>query len=188
GHGSDQGHPHGQWLRVRLGALWVTARHAATPHTHDSADRLDTALECSRRGIRTLVWSFTGLFLTAVLQLALVLVTGSARLLGDPIHNFADALTALPIGIAFLLGRRVATRRYTYGLGRAEDLAGVVVVLVIAASAVVAAYTAVRRLIEPEPVSHLWVVAAAGLIGFAGHEIVAWWRITSGRHVGSAPV
>jgi len=189
GHGSDQGHPHrhaprGRW--GRLGALWAMVRHAATPHTHDSADRLDTALECSRRGLRTLVWSFAGLFLTAVLQLVLVLVTGSVALLGDTIHNFADALTALPIGIAFLLGRRVATRRYTYGLGRAEDLAGVAVVLVIAGAAVGAAYAAVRRLIEPQPVSHLWVVAVAGLIGFAGNEIVAWWRISVGRQIGSA--
>jgi cation diffusion facilitator family transporter len=107
-------------------------------------------------------------------------------LLGDTIHNFADALTALPIGIAFLLGRRVATRRYTYGLGRAEDLAGVVVVMIIAASAALAGWQAVDRLLHPQPVQHLWIVAAAGVIGFAGNEIVARYRITVGRQIGSA--
>jgi cation diffusion facilitator family transporter len=115
-----------------------------------------------------------------------VLISGSVALLGDTIHNFADALTALPIGIAFLLERRVATRRYTYGLGRAEDLAGVVVVLIIAASAALAGYEAVLRLIHPQPVQHLWVVAAAGVIGFAGNEIVARYRILVGRQIGSA--
>jgi cation diffusion facilitator family transporter len=157
-----------------------------TPHSHDSADRFDTALETSKRGIRTLVWSFVALFVTATVQLAVVSFTSSVALLGDTIHNFADALTALPVGIAFVLGRRVATRRYTYGLGRAEDLAGVVVVLVIAASAAVAGYETVARLIRPQPVAHVGVVALAGVVGFAGNEIVARWRITVGRRIGSA--
>jgi cation diffusion facilitator family transporter len=156
------------------------------PHSHDSADRVDTALETSRLGMRTLGWSFAALFVTAVAQLAVVFVSGSVALLGDTIHNFADALTALPLGVAFLLGRRAATRRYTYGLGRAEDLAGVIVVLIIAGSAVIAGWQAVDRLIHPQPVSHLWVVAAAGVIGFLGNEIVARYRIVVGRRIGSA--
>jgi cation diffusion facilitator family transporter len=156
------------------------------PHSHDSADRVDTALETSKRGLRTLIWSFAALFATAIAQLTVVLISGSVALLGDTIHNFADALTALPIGIAFLLGRRVATRRYTYGLGRAEDLAGVVVVMIIAASAALAGWQAVDRLLRPQPVQHLWIVAAAGVIGFAGNEIVARYRITVGRQIGSA--
>ncbi|NBH03653.1 cation diffusion facilitator family transporter [Amycolatopsis sp. SID8362] len=168
GHG--HGHRHSRWR----------------PHSHDSTDRLDHALETSRRGVRTLVWSFAALFVTAVAQLGLVLVTGSVALLGDTIHNFADALTAVPLGIAFLLGRRAATRRYTYGLGRSEDLAGVVVVLVVAASAAIAGYESVVRLLHPEPVGHPWVVAAAGLIGFAGNELVARYRIKVGREIGSA--
>ncbi|MGW5715354.1 cation diffusion facilitator family transporter [Amycolatopsis sp. NPDC003865] len=156
------------------------------PHSHDSADRVDHALETSRRGLRTLTWSFAALFATAVAQLALVLVTGSVALLGDTIHNFADALTAVPLAVAFVLGRRAATRRYTYGLGRAEDLAGVVVVLVVAASAVLVGYESVRRLLDPQPVGHPWVVAAAGVIGFAGNELVARHRIKVGREIGSA--
>ena len=178
-HGHGHGHRHRR-------TLWSRLRHVITPHSHDSADRVDTALETSRQGIRTLTWSFVALFCTAIVQLAVVLLSGSVALLGDTIHNFADALTALPLGVAFLLGRRAATRRYTYGLGRAEDLAGVVVVLVIAASAVVAGWQAVDRLVHPQPVSHLWVVALAGFIGFAGNEIVARYRITVGRRIGSA--
>ncbi|MEV7548774.1 cation diffusion facilitator family transporter [Amycolatopsis sp. NPDC089917] len=180
GHGHGHGHSHGhQPRKSRL-------RHLLTPHSHDSADRVDTALETSKRGVRTLIWSFAALSVTAFAQLALVLVTGSVALLGDTIHNFADALTAVPLGIAFLLGRRAATRRYTYGLGRAEDLAGVLVVVLIAASAFLAGYESVERLLDPRPVRHLWVVAAAGVIGFAGNELVARYRITVGREIGSA--
>ncbi|ASR39538.1 cation diffusion facilitator family transporter [Prauserella marina] len=147
---------------------------------------MDPALETSKRGMRALVWSFAALFVTAVAQLALVMVTGSVALLGDTIHNFADALTSVPIGIAFVLGRRAATRRYTYGLGRAEDLAGVIVVVIIAGSAALAAYEAIHRLAHPRPVQHLWVLALAGIVGFAGNELVARYRITVGRQIGSA--
>ena len=168
GHG--HGHRHSRWR----------------PHSHDSADRVDHALETSRRGVRALVWSFAALFATAVAQLVLVLITGSVALLGDTIHNFADALTAVPLGIAFLLGRRAATRRYTYGLGRAEDLAGLVVVLVVAASAAAVGYESVLRLLDPRPVGHLWVIAVAGVVGFAGNELVARYRIKVGREIGSA--
>ncbi|HVW42675.1 MAG TPA: cation diffusion facilitator family transporter [Amycolatopsis sp.] len=171
-------HGRGEW--------WHRVRHVLTPHGHDSADRVDNALETSRRGIRVLVWSFVALFGTSVAQFALVLVTGSVALLGDSIHNFADALTAVPIGIAFLLGRRVASRRYTYGLGRAEDLAGIVVVMIIAASAALSAYQAVERLVHPRPVGHLVVLALAGVIGFVGNECVARYRIRVGRQIGSA--
>jgi cation diffusion facilitator family transporter len=176
--GSDQaGSAHSAWSRIR---------HVVRPHTHDSAERVDTALETSKRGMRTLIWSFAALFVTALLQLVVVLASGSVALLGDTVHNFGDAFTAVPLGIAFLLGRRAATGRYTYGLGRAEDLAGVVVVLIIAASAALAGSEAVLRLIHPRPVEHLWIVAVAGLIGFAGNEIAARYRITVGRRIGSA--
>lgn len=188
GRGHEHGHGHGHGRERAGGVRSVVAglRHLLTPHSHDSADRVDTALEASRRGMRTLGWSFVALLVTAAVQAVVVLFTGSVALLGDTIHNVADALTAVPVAIAFVLGRRVATRRFTYGLGRAEDLAGLVVVLIIAASAVLAGYESVRRLLDPQPVTNLWAVALAGAIGFAGNELVARWRITVGRQIGSA--
>lgn len=177
----DHDHDHGPGTGV-----WARLRHAVTPHSHDTADRFDSALETSRLGIRTLVWSFVALMVTAAAQAAIVAVTASVALLGDTIHNFADALTALPVGIALVLGRRVATRRFTYGLGRAEDLAGIVVVVLIAASAALAGYEAVRRLVDPQPVAYLWAVGAAGVVGFVGNELVARWRVRVGRRIGSA--
>jgi len=136
--------------------------------------------------MQALLLSFLALMVTAILQLVIVTFTGSVALLVDTIHNFADALTALPIAVAFTVGRRAATRRYTYGYGRAEDLAGIVVVLFIAASAVFAAVEAVRRLANPGQLHHLGLVALAGVIGFVGNEAVARYRITIGRQIGSA--
>jgi cation diffusion facilitator family transporter len=136
--------------------------------------------------MRALLLSFFALSVTAALQAVIVVLSGSVALLVDTIHNFADALTAVPIAIAFTLGRRAANRRYTYGYGRAEDLAGIVVVLVIAGSAAFAAYEAVRRLADPRDLDHLGLLAAAGVIGFLGNEAVARYRITVGRQIGSA--
>lgn len=158
----------------------------ARPHSHDAADRVDPALESSRAGIRALWISLVVLAATAGLQAVVAVWSGSVALLGDTLHNAGDALTAVPLGIAFLVGRRAANRRYTYGFGRAEDLAGIVIVLTIAASAAFAGYEAVRRLLEPQPVTHLGWVAAAAIAGFAGNELVARYRITVGRRIGSA--
>ncbi|MFC8101352.1 cation diffusion facilitator family transporter [Streptomyces sp. NPDC057363] len=165
---------------------WHRLAHRLTPHSHESADKLDPALESSARGLRALWVSLAVLGATAAAQAAVVLVSGSVALLGDTVHNTADALTAVPLGIAFVLGRRAATRRFTYGYGRAEDLAGVVIVLTIAASAVLAAWTAVDRLLDPRPVSHVPAVAVAAVVGFAGNEWVARYRIRAGREIGSA--
>jgi cation diffusion facilitator family transporter len=160
--------------------------HAFRPHTHESADKIDPALEASAEGIRALWISLAVLGATTVLQAAVVAVSGSVALLGDTIHNAADALTAVPLGLAFLLGRRPPTRRYTYGYGRAEDVAGIVILLTIAASALAAGYTALERLADPQPVGHLTAVAMAALVGFAGNELVARYRIRVGRRIGSA--
>ncbi|MBB4751953.1 cation diffusion facilitator family transporter [Actinoplanes lobatus] len=176
-HGTGHHHRHG-W-RHRL-------KHVVTPHSHDSADKVDSALEASREGMRALWISLVGLGVTALLQAVVVVLSGSVALLGDTLHNVADALTAVPLGIAFWLGRRAATRAYTYGFGRAEDLAGIVIVLVITASAAASAWFAVDRLLDPRTMTHLPWVFAAGLIGFAGNEIVARYRIAVGRRIGSA--
>jgi cation diffusion facilitator family transporter len=166
--------------------LWRRLRHALEPHSHDAADKVDPALESSREGLRALWISLVALGVTAALQAVVVVLSGSVALLGDTLHNVADALTAVPLGIAFLLGRRAATRAYTYGFGRAEDLAGIVIVLVILGSAVLAGWTAADRLLDPRPMTHLPWVFAAGVIGFAGNELVARYRITVGRRIGSA--
>ena len=179
-HGAEHGHhPHPSGIKGFFQELFV-------PHSHDAADSIDTALESSREGVRALKISLVVLLATTVLQFAVVLISGSVALLADTIHNFSDAMTAVPLWIAFVLGRRAATRRYTYGFGRAEDLAGLFIVGVIAASAIVAAVQSIDRLVNPQPLFNLGWVLAAGVIGFAGNEIVAVYRIRVGRKIGSA--
>ena len=176
GHG--HGHPHRGPLR------WVP--HLFVPHSHDPAGRLDPTMESNREGMRALWISLIVLGATALTQAVVVFLSGSVALLSDTLHNVADALTALPVGIAFLLGRRRATRRFTYGFGRAEDIAGIVVVLVISGSALAAAVESVRRLTEPTEMAYLPAVATAAVIGFLGNEIAAQVRIRTGRRIGSA--
>jgi cation diffusion facilitator family transporter len=177
GHGHDHRHRHG--VAGRLG-------HLLRPHSHEAADKVDAAMEASAAGIRALWISLAVLAGTAAVQAAVVAVSGSVALLGDTLHNASDALTAVPLGIAFLVGRRPPTRRYTYGFGRAEDLAGIVVVLLIAVSSALTAAEALIRLAHPRPVTSLAAVAVAALIGFAGNEVVARYRIVVGRRIGSA--
>ena len=156
------------------------------PHSHDAADSVDSALEASERGLRAVKISFVALMVTALLQVLVIAATGSVALLADTIHNFSDALTAVPLFVAFRLSRRPPTRRYTYGYRRAEDLAGVFVIAMIALSAVIAAYQAIDRLINPRPITNIGWLFLAGLIGFAGNELVALYRIRVGRQIGSA--
>ncbi|MFC8074161.1 cation diffusion facilitator family transporter [Streptomyces sp. NPDC057307] len=183
-------HPHGHVRHEGPGgrlARWRhTLGHLLTPHSHESADKTDHALESSAKGMRALWVSLAVLGVTALAQVVVVILSGSVALLGDTVHNAADALTALPLAVAFVLGRRAATRRFTYGYGRAEDVAGLVIVLTIAASAVFAAWTAVDRLLDPQRISYLPAVAAAAVVGFIGNEWVARYRIRVGREIGSA--
>jgi cation diffusion facilitator family transporter len=173
-------HPHHDHSRL------ARLRHMVRPHSHEAADKVDAAMEASAEGLQTLWLSLAALAVTAALQAVVVAFSGSVALLGDTLHNAADALTAVPLAIAFLAGRRPPTRRYTYGYGRAEDLAGIVIVVIIAASSVLAAYEAATRLAHPRPVSNLVAVAIAALIGFTGNELVARYRIRTGRRIGSA--
>lgn len=152
-------------------------------HTHGVIDPSITATD---RGIFAVKWSFVVMIVTAVLQLAVVAWSGSIALLADTIHNFGDATTAIPLWVAFILARRPASRRFTYGLGRAEDIAGVLIVLIILFSAIVAGYEAINRLLHPQPIAQLGWVAAAGIIGFIGNEAVAVFRIRIGREINSA--
>jgi len=158
-------------------------RRHATAHADGG---LEDILTTTAAGIRVLVVSTSLLTLVAVIEVVLVAPTGSVALLGDAIHNAADVLTAVPLGVAFWLQRRPPTRRYTYGYGRAEDLAGVVVCVVIAASAVATGVLAFEHLVHPAPVHHLGAVAVAGTVGFLGNELVALYRMRAGRRLGSA--
>lgn len=173
GHGHDRGHRrdgHG---------------HQALGHSH-AGPTIDRAMEDNREGVRALKLSLVGLSLTAAIQLVVVLISDSVALLGDTLHNLTDAFTALPIWLAFTLGRRPPNRRFTHGYGRAEDVAGVVVVLFIAASGAFAAYEAIQRLRHPQPVRYLGAVMAAAVVGMVGNELVALYRIRVGRRIGSA--
>jgi cation diffusion facilitator family transporter len=185
GHEHDHDHDHDEQHVRYLGVLRKLA-HLVRPHSHEAVDKVDSALEASAEGIRALWISLAVLGATAAIQAIVVGVSGSVALLGDTLHNAADALTAVPLGVAFLVGRRPPNRRYTYGYGRAEDLAGIVIVAVIAASSALAAYEAATRLAHPRPVSNLIAVAIAALVGFGGNEAVARYRIRVGRKIGSA--
>lgn len=162
-HGHDHGHHHG--------------------HAHGI---VDPSIATHDKGLWAVKWSFVALAATAALQLVVVFLSGSVALLADTIHNFGDAATAVPLGIAFLLARKKPDKSFTFGYGRVEDLAGLAVLLTIFASAVVAGYESVQRLFHPQDVSHLWAVIAASIIGFLGNEGVAVFRLRVGREINSA--
>jgi cation diffusion facilitator family transporter len=181
-HGShDHEHGSSRWSRLTHGFSEVLGGHS-----HDAADQVDDVLEADADGRRALLISLVALALTALIQGLAVVASGSVALLGDTLHNIADALTAVPLLIAFRLARRPATKRYTYGYGRAEDLGGLFVIAMITLSSVLAAYEAIDRLFQPRDVKHLWAVAGAAVVGFLGNELVARYRITVGRRIGSA--
>ncbi len=155
----------------------------AHSHTHGV---VDATIATTSRGIWAIKWSFVGLSITAVIQIFIVVLTDSVSLLADTIHNVGDAMTAVPLWIAFLFARRAASRRFNYGFGRVEDLAGAAIVLVIAFSAAVAGYQSIERLINPRDIQYVGAVAAGGAIGFLGNEAVALFRIRIGREINSA--
>jgi len=178
-HDDTHDHPHDH-----PGGLSGILRHGAHSHGHHAA-ALDPAL-ATERGIWALKVSLAGLLLTAFFQVGVVVSSGSVALLADTIHNFSDALTAIPLWLAFTLSRRARDRRYTYGYGRAEDLAGAAIVALIFLSALEVFYQSFQKIVQPTPISNLGWVAAAAVIGFAGNELVAILRMRVGRDIGSA--
>lgn len=157
--------------------------HSGRGHAHNV---IDPSITTSERGIWAIKWSFVGLFVTALFQVVVVWLSGSVALLADTIHNFSDAATAVPLWIAFALSRWKPNRKFTYGYGRVEDLAGMSIVAIIALSAALAGYQAVQRLLHPQPVGYLWAVAVASVVGFLGNEAVALFRIKVGKEINSA--
>src|SRR5215204_3677222 len=174
---------HGHSLDLSHGGHSHSHAGAGHGHTHGV---IDPSIVTTARGIWAIKWSFIILALTAALQFVVVFVSGSVALLADTIHNIGDATTAIPLWVAFVLARRKPSKTFTYGLGRVEDLAGLLIVLIILFSAIVAGYEAIIRLIHPEPVTHLGWLTAAGIVGFLGNEAVAVFRIRVGRQINSA--
>jgi len=164
----QHGHDHGRHTHV---------------HTHGA---VDPSILTSQRGIWAVKWSFIWLFSTAAFQIVIVMFSRSVALLADTIHNIGDAATAIPLWIAFRLAHRKPTKRFTYGYGRVEDLAGVAIVFTILFSAAVAGYQSIDRFFHPQIVQYLWAVVVASVIGFIGNEAVAQFRIKVGQEIGSA--
>jgi len=154
-------------------------------HDHDHGSAQSARRDTSAEGIRATKVSLIGLGVTAALQAVIFVFSGSVALLSDTVHNLADALTAIPLWIAFSLARRHPTRRYTYGFHRAEDAAGLLIVFAIGASAAFIMWESARRLIEPRLIDNIPWVIVAGIIGAAGNELVARYRIRVGRSIGS---
>jgi cation diffusion facilitator family transporter len=177
----DHAHKH-NWLPE-----WLSSRFSIIGHSHDHRGLAsDRAFRENEEGIRTIWIALTILLVTAILQMVIVYFSGSVSLFADTAHNVGDGLNSIPLLIAFYLVRRIPTRRYNYGFGRAEDVAGIIIVISIAASAVVVFSQAIQRLINPQPLTNLGWVAAAALLGFLGNEGVAILQTRVGRKIGSA--
>lgn len=180
----DHGHGHGHGHRDSR--VLARLKHVLVPHSHDSNEAIQSAEEASGQGIRTAWIGLAGMMATAILQMVIVAVSGSIALLADTVHNLGHAATTIPLVIAFRIGRRAASRRYSYGYRRAEDLVGLFIGLIIAISAAVIIWESIDALVDPRPLSNLGWVFAAGIVGFLGNEIVAIYRIRAGRRIGSA--
>jgi cation diffusion facilitator family transporter len=179
--GHDHAHGHGH--HGDHGHAADYHHHGEHGHTHGI---VDPAITASEEGIRAVKWSFVVLFITALIQVAIVWLSGSVALLADTIHNFGDAATAIPLWVAFAFARWKPSKRFTYGYGRVEDLAGLAVVALIAFSAIVAGYESFQRLLHPQPVEYLWAVVGASIVGVLGNEAVAVFRIKVGKRIESA--
>lgn len=185
-HGPDHDHDEDHHEGHQHKSFRSRLSHLIRPHSHTHhAAALDPAL-ANARGIWALKISLVALLITAFFQVGIVAISGSVALLADTLHNFSDALTAIPLWLAFSLARRAANRRFTYGYGRAEDLAGVLIVLMIFGSAVIVFYESFTKIIQQQVMTNTGWVAAAAIIGFLGNELVAVFRIRVGREIGSA--
>ena len=183
---SDHDHSHEPEVeRTWTGSLLHRVGHIFS-HDHDHVGgHGESVLDSGAVGIRATKVSLVALGITALLQAIIVVFSGSVALLSDTVHNLGDALTAIPLWIAFAIGRRKPTRSYTYGFGRFEDVAGLLIVVAIGASAAFIIWESVGRLLEPRLIDHIPWVIGAGLVGALGNELVARYRIKVGTVIGS---
>jgi cation diffusion facilitator family transporter len=187
GHGGHgHGHGHGDHDHDHGSGVWAKIKHVVVPHAHDSNEAIQSAEESSSQGIRAAWIGLAGMGATAIMQIVIVAISGSIALLADTLHNVGHAATTIPLIIAFRIGQRAASKRYTYGYRRAEDLVGLFISLIIALSAALIIWESVDALVNPRELTNLWWVFAAGLVGAAGNELVAIYRIRAGRRIGSA--
>ncbi|MBA2702550.1 MAG: cation transporter [Blastocatellia bacterium] len=194
GHSHPSGHAHGEHRAHEGEHSPEKTANTHSDHEHDHGGgshghvhgTIDPSITASDRGLWAVKWSFVGLFFTTLIQIVIFYFSGSIALLADAIHNLGDAATAIPLGIAFILAKRKPSKRFTYGYGRVEDLAGLAVVLTILASAAFAGYESINRFFHHKPVGYLWAVAIGSIVGFIGNESVAVFRIKVGKEMGSA--
>ncbi len=177
-HDHDHDHEHGL-----LAGIASTLHIPVFSHDHGT---LEAGIFDNEVAIRTVKWAFVFLSVTTILQVIVYLASGSVALLGDTVHNLGDALNSIPLWIAFMLGRRPANKRYTYGYGRAEDIAGLLIVVSIGFSAVYILAESIQKLQNPQPPQQLGWLALAAIIGFIGNEAVALLQIRVGKRIQSA--
>src|SRR6266700_3685244 len=177
------GHEHDHDLEEQEGH----SEHGHGGHGHEHG-RVDADLYGNRAGLRAVQISTAGMFIVAAIQFAIADIGGSAGLFADALHNLGDVLTTVALWIAFVIARRAANQRYTYGYHRTEDLAGIFIVLVIIASAVAGAVESILKLTSGAPPTQLPLSMAAAVVGFVGNEILAWYKMSVGNRINSVPL
>ena len=183
-HSHDHdGHEHDHDLEEHEGH----DEHGHGGHGHEHG-RVDADLYGNRAGLRAVQISTAGMFIVAAIQFAIAVIGGSAGLFADALHNLGDVLTTVALWIAFVIARRAANQRYTYGYHRTEDLAGIFIVLVIIASAVAGAVESILKLTSGAPPTQLPLSMAAALVGVAGNELLAQYKISVGKRINSVPL
>lgn len=185
-HPHADGHVHGHGHHRHGSRAWAGVKHLVVPHSHDANEAIQSAEESGTEGIRAAWIGLAGMGATAVMQVFIVAISGSIALLADTLHNVGHVATTIPLIIAFRIGQRAASKRYSYGYRRAEDLVGLFISLIIALSVALIIWESIDALVNHRELTNLWWVFAAGLVGAGGNELVAVYRIRAGRRIGSA--
>jgi cation diffusion facilitator family transporter len=184
-HHDDSQHEHGTHTHEH------DHDHSHGDHDHDEKGhghehgKVDADLYGNRAGLRAVQISTAGMLLVSLIQFTIAWIGGSAGLFADALHNFGDVFTTIALWIAFVISNRAANQRYTYGYYRAEDLAGIFIVLVIIASAVASGVESIQKLTSGNVPTQIYLSMAAALVGVAGNEILAQYKISVGKRINS---